>query len=62
MKNIIGYGIAKNGTIDFEALWEKVDGNVSCVIVQQPNFFGQIECELQKVAEIAHDAGGIFIS
>ncbi len=52
----------KKGTIDFKALNSIIDDNISCVIVQQPNFFGQIENSLQEVAEIAHDKGALFIS
>ncbi|MFC1714723.1 aminomethyl-transferring glycine dehydrogenase subunit GcvPB [Candidatus Poribacteria bacterium] len=51
-----------SGTIDPEALHERMNENVSCIIVQQPNFFGQIENDLEKVSEIAHDAGALFIS
>jgi len=44
------------------SLRERVNEEVACVIAQQPNFFGQIESRLQEVAEIAHDAGALFIS
>ncbi len=50
------------GTIALDALQEQVNEDVSCIIVQQPNFFGQIENGLQKVSEIARDSGALFIS
>lgn len=52
----------RKGTIDPGALQERVNEDVSCVIVQQPNFFGQIENGLQKASELAHDAGALFVS
>ena len=52
----------EKGTIDLGALQERLSEDVSCAIVQQPNFFGQIENDLQKVSEIAHDSGALFIS
>jgi glycine cleavage system T protein len=57
----------EKGTVDLKALRETLNVeretfDVACIIVQQPNFFGQIESELQEVAEIAHDARALFIS
>ncbi len=52
----------KRGTVDLEALRGMIDRSVACVIVQQPNFFGQIEGELQEVAEHTHDSGALLIS
>ena len=52
----------KRGTVDLEALRDMIDKTVACVIVQQPNFFGQIEGELQEVAVHTHDSGALLIS
>src|SRR6185437_6075084 len=38
----------KNGVTDLEVLQSEVDDTVACVIVQYPNFFGQVE----KLADI----------
>ncbi|WP_215113289.1 aminomethyl-transferring glycine dehydrogenase subunit GcvPA [Exiguobacterium sp. s63] len=34
--------------------------NASCLVVQYPNFYGRIE-DLEKMAELAHEAGALFI-
>jgi glycine cleavage system P protein (glycine dehydrogenase) subunit 1 len=38
----------------------RLDGDVSAVIVQQPNFFGVVE-DLDPMARAAHEAGALFI-
>ena len=50
----------KDGVTDIEALKGLVDDQTAGVIVQYPNFFGQIE-NLQPLADITHDAKGLFI-
>ncbi|AWE07999.1 aminomethyl-transferring glycine dehydrogenase subunit GcvPA [Lysinibacillus sp. 2017] len=50
----------KDGVTDIEALKGLVDDQTAAVIVQYPNFFGQVE-NLQPLADIAHDAKGLFI-
>jgi len=50
----------KNGVTDIDQLKELIDENTAGVMVQYPNFFGQIE-DLQKVGEITHEAKGLFI-
>jgi glycine cleavage system T protein len=52
----------KKGTVDLAALRDMIDRSVACVIVQQPNFFGQIEGELQEVAVHTHDSGALLVS
>ena len=44
----------KDGVTDVEALKELMDDDIAAVIVQYPNFFGQIE-PLKEIEEIAHD-------
>jgi glycine dehydrogenase subunit 1 len=51
---------AVNGVTDLEALKNQVDENVAAVIVQYPNFFGQIE-PLKEIEVIAHQHKGLFV-
>jgi glycine dehydrogenase subunit 1 len=44
---------AKNGTADLQTLEAAVDDETACVIVQYPNFFGQIE-PLKEIEKIVH--------
>jgi glycine dehydrogenase subunit 1 len=37
-----------------------VDSSTACVVVQSPNFFGEME-DLQVVAELVHEAGALLI-
>jgi len=50
----------KNGVTDIDQLKELIDDNTAAVMVQYPNFFGQIE-DLQVIGDIAHEAKGLFI-
>ncbi len=52
---------AKTGRIDMDSLLEKLDGTVSCVIVQSPNFFGVIE-DLEAVAAEAKKHGALLVA
>ncbi|MDN4493321.1 aminomethyl-transferring glycine dehydrogenase subunit GcvPA [Ureibacillus aquaedulcis] len=49
-----------NGVTDIDKLKELIDDNTAGVMVQYPNFFGQIE-DLQAIGDIAHEAKGLFI-
>lgn len=51
---------ANNGVTDIDQLKELVDDNTAAVMVQYPNFLGQIE-DLQTIGDITHDAKGLFI-
>ncbi|WP_408006733.1 aminomethyl-transferring glycine dehydrogenase subunit GcvPA [Pseudalkalibacillus sp. A8] len=51
---------ATNGTTDLEALKAAVDGDTACVIVQYPNFYGQIE-PLKEIEEIVHQEKAMFV-
>jgi glycine dehydrogenase subunit 1 len=51
---------SKEGVTDLEALSEQMDENVACVLVQYPNFFGQIE-PLKDLEQIAHREKGMFV-
>ncbi len=48
------------GTISAGDLEAAVNVDTACVLVQQPNFFGCLE-EVERLAEITHKAGALFI-
>ncbi len=50
----------KNGVTDIAKLEELIDEDTAAVLVQYPNFFGQIE-DIQKIGDIAHAKGGLFV-
>ena len=44
----------KDGVTDIASLKELMDEDTAAVLVQYPNFFGQIE-DIKKIGEIAHE-------
>ncbi len=48
------------GATDKDALVSAVDNETACVIIGQPNFFGQLE-NLDMAAEIVHNVGGKLV-
>ena len=50
----------RDGRTDLQALQEMLGSDTACVILQQPNFFGQLE-DIEEAAEIAHAAGAKLI-
>lgn len=52
---------SSEGTIDRDALKSALGDEVAAVFVQFPNFFGIVE-ELGDIAQMAHDAGALFIA
>ncbi len=50
----------QNGVTDLAQLKEKISNHTSCVIVQNPNFFGCLE-EVNEIEEITHQSGSIYI-
>lgn len=48
------------GVLKPEALAAAIDDSVSCVVVQSPNFFGNLE-DVEALARIAHEKGTFFI-
>lgn len=48
------------GTTLPEAVEKHIDEETSCLVVQQPNFFGCIE-DLKTLGELAHKSGALFI-
>jgi glycine dehydrogenase subunit 1 len=51
---------AVNGVTDLQALEKEMGDDVACVIVQYPNFFGQIE-PLKDIERIAHTGKSLFV-
>lgn len=50
----------RDGTIATADMAAAVNAETACVLVQHPNFFGCLE-EVERLAEIAHEAGALFI-
>jgi glycine dehydrogenase subunit 1 len=51
---------AADGWLDPDALKPTVDDKTLCVVVQHPNFFGNLE-EVEAIAQVAHGQGALFI-
>ena len=49
------------GTCDIEDLKKIVSDKTACVVVQQPNFFGNIE-DVFEIEKVTHSTGALFIS
>ncbi|MBN1993669.1 MAG: aminomethyl-transferring glycine dehydrogenase subunit GcvPA [Anaerolineae bacterium] len=50
----------ENPAHDLDALKEMLDEKTACLIVQSPNFFGELEA-VDRLAEAVHAAGALFI-
>jgi glycine dehydrogenase subunit 1 len=50
----------ENGVTDLTKLEEKISKDTSCVIIQNPNFFGCVE-KVKKIEEITHQADSLYI-
>lgn len=48
------------GRTDEKALFDHLNGDVSAVVIQSPNFFGVVE-DLGKISERVHQEGGLMI-
>ncbi len=54
----------EKGTVDLDALIELIEvlnGEISGIYIENPNFFGIIEEEAEKVGQIAHNSEAIFV-
>ena len=49
-----------DGIASIEAIEAAIDGDTACVLIQHPNFFGQLE-EVKQLAKIAHDKGALLV-
>ncbi|MES9682351.1 aminomethyl-transferring glycine dehydrogenase [Bacillus sp. AFS001701] len=56
---VVEIGI-KDGRTDIEELKNEMNDNVACVVVQYPNFYGQVE-ELADIEPIAHTGKSLFV-
>jgi glycine dehydrogenase subunit 1 len=52
--------LAADGRTDVGALSAALGGDVSCVVVQSPNFFGVVE-DVATIAQAAHAAGALVV-
>ncbi len=52
---------AQNGTLDLEVLEKLLKDDASCVAVQHPNFFGNLE-NMRGIEKIVHRRGALFVS
>ncbi len=50
----------KDGVTDMEALGELLADDTAAVLVQYPNFFGQIE-DIEAIGKMAHDSGALCV-
>jgi len=53
-------GFADSGRVDLKELEKSVTKDTACVLIQSPNFFGNIE-DVNAVAEIAHKNGAMLV-
>lgn len=51
----------KTGKIDLDDLEKNIDGNTSGVYIENPNFFGVFEDEVDKISKIVKDNGSVFV-
>ncbi|MEA2055289.1 MAG: aminomethyl-transferring glycine dehydrogenase subunit GcvPA [Candidatus Thermoplasmatota archaeon] len=56
----VGYD-SKTGRLNVEELKKKLDENVAGVYIENPNFFGIFESEIDKIAKIVHDADALLV-
>lgn len=52
---------SKDGKTDLEALESQLSDEIAAVMVQYPNFFGQVE-DMQKISDMTHAHGALFVS
>ena len=50
----------KDGLTDIEYLKEHVDAQTACVLIQHPNYYGNLE-EATEIGEITHGAGAKYV-
>ena len=51
----------KNGTLDLNDLKKQIDENVAGIYIENPNYFGVFENEVEKISEIAKEANLLFV-
>jgi len=64
IKKTLGLSIIEidyeNGVTELTELEEKIGKDTSCVVIQNPNFFGCLE-KVNEIERISHQAGSIYI-
>ena len=50
-----------SGRMDEDDLKQKLDDEVACVFIENPSFLGFIETQADKIAEMAHLRGALFV-
>ncbi len=50
----------KDGVTDISEIKNKISENTACVIIQNPNYYGQIE-DIEKIAAVAHEKKALLI-
>jgi glycine dehydrogenase subunit 1 len=50
----------EDGRLDLKALEKKITADTACVLIQSPNFFGNIE-DVNAIAELAHKSGALLV-
>ena len=63
--HLCGYSVESipaldNGRVNLEVLKEKLDGEVACFMLTNPNTCGLFENEILEIAQAVHDAGAYF--
>ena len=51
----------KTGKIDLEKLEKSIDNDTAGVYIENPNFFGVFEDDVEKISKIVKDAGSLFV-
>ncbi len=49
------------GIADPEAVTSRIDKQTAAVVIQHPNFYGNLETELRRIEQAVHGAGGLLI-
>lgn len=58
---IITIGLDDEGITDIQKLEKEINKEIACVIIQMPNFLGNLE-EVRKIEQITHNAGALYIT
>ena len=50
------------GQLDLDDLQEKISANTAAVYIENPTYFGVIETQCEKIAQVAHDSGALLVA
>jgi len=51
----------ESGKLNLEDLEDKIDGDTMCLYIENPNFFGIFEEDVDEISSIVHERGSILI-